>query len=461
MAPATPLFFGRYKNTDGLPKNPVIINGDPYSDGTVPEDFMSDRELADSAGALFAPEIVKELAEANLEVNSPEWKQKVWELKLKYGFDVPFYKRMAKVYNEKYRYVTWYDNWPNPYNEEYLRTCRIDVYDWYVNQPQGYKDELAGSFTWIWGDQTDKMQEMIARQCAVVMGAMHQMVKQADQVNSDNMFAFQAAMTKGFNAERALIAAKGAVTTGIETKEQRAAKDLEQKALELANKHKTQFVMSYPWTFATQELPPTFSFAIRTIPSHAKLPLRGVDIDDEVLGAKEGAPSGWKPGKDWEDQFKPDKDGWIAKRPITADVKFTGHLLDADSNEVATSSITLPVVGYFDTFSGSVVVVVWGMNERGDSTLYPGATVTLGKDSRSTGGTETTHAVSFDRLKGGTYSVAVTPLKGDERHGPGTGSASLEDPLFSKDPKAKSWARIVVKLPYIPEKKIADSTANQ
>jgi Mg-chelatase subunit ChlD len=228
---------------------------------------------------------------------------------------------------------------------------------------------------------------------------------------------------------------------------------MEKKALALADKHQTFFSIKYPFTYATQELPPSLEFDVRSLPAKVKGPVR-ILVEEELLGVKEGAPGGWRPGKDWEEKFKPDATGLAPLRPITADMRFTAHLLNADSVEVAQAKLDLPVVLYEPSATGSVTVVVYGMGEKGDSTEYIGAEVTLDKTMQTTGPNRGT--TTFGSLKPGSYSVSVKPSKGDERHGPGNGSGAFVDAFLSKDPKATNFATITVRLPYIPEKKIAD-----
>ena len=452
--PWFPLYYGRYRNEHAI--RPVaVINGVKYSDGTVPHDNLSDAELADSATAEFAPQIDSILTHAGLEPGTPGWATRAWELKLKFGFDIPFYRRIAKVYEEKFKYITFYENWPSPYNQDYLTECRLDVYDWFVRQigpsgQTGYQDELRGDATFFFRDQSDKMQELIAQECALVMGNYHQAVSNAEELDKSNKAAFQGRMAAAFDAERGLLAAKQAVHQRIQSEEEKAAARVEEKALELAQGHQTYFELRYPYTWASEELPPNLEFVTRTMPAKVKQPVR-MTLDQEITGLKEGAPGGWQPGKDYEEKFKPDADGWTELRPVTADVKFTGHLLDADSTEIAQATLTLPVVLYEPSVSGSISVTVYGAWEKGDSSLYNGALVTLEKVTKETG--PMYGSTSFGKLKPGTYSVKVAPRKGDERHGEGAGSATIVDVLLSKDPDAKDYASIVVKLPYIPEKK--------
>jgi len=452
--PWFPLYYGRYKNENAI-SPAAVVDGVKYSDGTVPHDNLSDAQLADSAAVEFAPAIDSLLTASGLQPGSPEWASRAWELKLKFGFDIPFYRRIAKVYDAKFKYVTYFDNYPSPYNPEYLTACRLDVYDWFVRQigpsgQTGYQDELRGDATFFFGDQSDKMQELIARECAVVMGNYHEAVSKAEELDQKNMGAFKGRMAAAFDAERGLLAAKQALNQRIQGEEEKAAQRVEQKALDLAQNHKTAFELRYPFTWASEELPPNLEFVTRTLPAKVKQPVR-ITLDEEITGLTEGAPGGWQPGKDYEDRFKPDSSGWAELRPITADVKFTGHLLDADSAEVSLATLTLPVVLYEPSVSGSISITVYGLNEKGDSSLYNGALVTLGNKTQETG--PIYGSTSFGRLKPGSYSVKVTAAKGDQRHGPGSGSAAIVDVLLSKDPNAKDVASIVVKLPYIPEKK--------
>jgi len=215
-------------------------------------------------------------------------------------------------------------------------------------------------------------------------------------------------------------------------------------------------VLSFPHTLATEEDIALLDVETRALAPKVKHPT-SVDFEQQITGAAtEGAPPGWTPGKAYADFFKPDKDGWVAKRPITVPMKFTATMRDADKKQLATSSIDLPVVAYAPTFSGTVTVKVYGLTEKGDSVDYAGALVTLGSETQSTDALSGT--ATFVRLKAGSHSATVAPSKGDERHGPGSGSASIVDVLLSKDPNAKESARIVVKLPYIPEKVVADTT---
>jgi beta-lactam-binding protein with PASTA domain len=441
--PGFPLFYGRYKNEHAIA--PIVINGEKYSDGTVPHDNLSDEQLADSAALEFAPSIDSVLTAAALEPGSAEWRQRAWDLKLKFGFDIPFYRRMAKVYQEKYKYITYHENYPSRYNPEYLSECRLDVYDWYVRQPAGYKLELKGDTPFR--DQSDKMQEMIAQECAVILGIMRELAGHADDVHRANLKAFTGAMARGFDAERALLAAKTAIAERIQAEEAKAARELEQKALALAKKHNTYFAVSYPFTFATEELRPVLEFDMRMLPANVKQPV-DIEIDQTITDIKEGAPSGWKPGPDHEDRFRPDRNGWVASRPVTADVKFTAQLLDADKKPVAQSTIDLPVVLYEPSFSGSISVIVEGATATGDRVRYPGALVTIGSDTRTS---SEAGSVDFVRLKAGSHAVKVAPRKDDHRHGPASGSATLTDALVSKDFKGDRHASITVLLPYIPE----------
>ena len=444
--PGFPLFYGRFRNEKGLPETPITVNGEQYSRNEIPHDGLTDEQLADSAGYQFASAINSKLVEERLEPGSPAWRTRAWELKLKYGFDIPFYQRVGRVYHEKYKYLSPFD---------YVDECRKDVYEWYVQQPRGYKDELAGEGRGLWiffSDQTDKMQEKIANQCAVIMGSMHELAEKAQGAADQNMKNFKEATARGFEAERGLLAAKTALATRIQADEKTAQAEVERKALELAERHKTFFTMRYPFTYATQEMPPHFEYDIRTIPSKVKGAVQIV-LDQELVGMKEGAPGGWLPGKRYEADFKPDANGWVASRPVTYDWRYTAHLLDKDSVEVAQAKLELPVVLYEPSVSGSISVTVYGMTEKGDSSTYSGALVTLEKQTSTTGQYGGT---GFGRLKPGSYTVQVAPTTGDARHGPGTGSATIVDVLFSKDPKASSSASIVVKLPYIPEPKIAE-----
>jgi beta-lactam-binding protein with PASTA domain len=445
--PGFPLFYGRYRNPHSIALTPIVVNGEKYSDGTVPHDNLSDEQLADSAAFEFAPVIDSALLAARLEPGGEEWRRRAWDLKLKYGFDIPFYRRIAKVYDEKYKYITYYDNYPSRYNPEYLAECRNDVYQWYVQQPSGYKLELAGDASFWFGDQTDKMQEMIARQCALILGSMRELATRAEEADQANLRAFNQMMTRGFEAERALLAAKDATTKRIQAEEQKAQDEVERKALALAEKHKTHFAMTHPFTYATEELPPLFDFDMRMLPSNVKQPV-SIEIDPVVTGIKEGAPSGWKPGPDHEDRFRPDRSGWVASRPVTADIKFTAQLLDADRKPVAQSTLDLPVVLYQPSFSGSISVIVEGATAEGDRVRYPGALVTIGSDTRTASGAG---LVDFVRLKAGSHAVKVAPRKDDHRHGPASGSATLTDALVSKDLKGDGHASITVLLPYIPE----------
>ncbi len=444
--PGFPLFYGLYKNNEAIAPA-TVINGDKYSNGGVPQDNLSDAQLADTAAVEFASSIDSILTAEKLQPGTDTYRDRAWDLKLKFGFDIPFYRRIARVYEEKYKYIVFSD---------YLSECRLDVYEWYEKQPPGYKDELRGEASglgWLlsfFRDQTDKMQDRIARECARVLTEHHQLVEQVEGVDQADRAAFAKTMGRAFNAERSVLAAKDALYGRIRTGEEKAVAQVEQKALELAERHKTSFIMTYPFTYATEELPPNLEFKVRTIPSKVKGPV-GLTVDQEITGLKEGAPGGWTPGKDYADKFKPDADGWVSLRPITADVRFTGHLLDADSTEVALTKLDLPVVLYEPTVSGSVSVTVYGLGEKGDSSLYNGAEVTLDNKTQETG--PLYGSTSFGRLKAGSYSVKVAPSKGDPRHGPGSGSGAIADVLLSKDPNAKDYAAIVVKLPYIPEKK--------
>ncbi len=444
--PGFPLFYGPYKNNQAIAAA-TVINGDKYSDGTVPHDNLSDAQLADTAAVEFAGTIDSILTAEKLQPGTDAYRDRAWELKLKFGFDIPFYRRISKVYNEKYKYIVFSD---------YLGECRLDVYDWYARQPPGYQDELRGEASglgWLLSflrDQTDKMQERIAQECARILTDHHNLVEQAEAVDQEDRAAFTSMMGRAFDAERALVAAKEALYQRIRADEEKAAAAVEAKALELADRHKTGFTVSYPFTYATEELPPSLEFDVRTIPSKVKGPVR-LMVEEEVVALKEGAPGGWAPGKAYADRFKPDADGWIELRPVTADMRFTAHLLDADSNAVAQAKLDLPVVLYEPTVSGSISVTVYGAWEKGDSSLYNGALVTLEKETKETG--PIYGSTSFSRLKPGSYSVKVEPRKGDERHGGGTGSATIVDVLLSQDPKAKDYASITVKLPYIPEKR--------
>ena len=72
--------------------------------------------------------------------------------------------------------------------------CRLDVFDWYVNQPPGYKEELAGEFvglSWFFSDQTAKLQEQIARECTLVMGSMKEVELRSAKTDSVNRLAFE------------------------------------------------------------------------------------------------------------------------------------------------------------------------------------------------------------------------------------------------------------------------------
>ncbi|NOT09915.1 MAG: hypothetical protein HOP28_17110, partial [Gemmatimonadales bacterium] len=457
--PGFPLFYGRFKNEHAIAPSEVI-DGEKYSNGAVPEDNLSDGALADSAGVYFAPLLDSILTAEKLEPGTDAHTKRAWDLKLKYGFDIPFYKRIAKVYDEKYKYVKYISNWPGRYNPDYLSECRLDVYDWYARQPPGYKDELRGEASGLGlilrflSDQTDKMQEMIAEECALILGRHHEVMEAQAEIDEANKKAFNDIMRKAFDAERSLLAAKDGLRVRIQADEEKAAAAVEKKALELADRHKTSFTIKYPFTYASEELPPYLEFDTRTIPSKVKEPLR-IAVEEEMLGVKDGAPAGWTPGKAWADRFTADSTGWVAYRAVTADMRYTAQLLDRDSAVVATAKLDLPVVLYEPTVSGSVSVSVFGMGEKGDSFYYSGAGVTLDKETKFTG-SGVFHSVGWSRLKPGTYSFTVAPAKGDERHGPGTGTATVEDPLLSKSPKAKDYASVVVKLPYIPEKKVAD-----
>ena len=449
--PGFPLFYKLYRNTGAI-SAATVINGDKYSDGEVPHDNLSDAQLADTAAVEFASVIDSILTAEHLQPGSDAYRDRAWELKLKFGFDIPFYRRIAKVYDEKYKYIVFSD---------YLAECRMDVYEWYQKQPPGYKDELRGEASglgWLLSfvrDQTDKMQERIAQECASVLTNHHKLVEQAEEVDQQDRAAFKATMGKAFDAERSVVAAKQALYRRIQADEEKAAAAVGAKALELADRHKTGFTISYPFTYATQELPPTLDFNARTIPSKVKGPVR-LTVEQEIADLSEGAPGGWRPGKDSEEKFKPGADGWVAFRPITANMKFTGYLLDADSSQVALARLDLPVVLYEPTFSGTVTVKVYSMTEKGDSTDYPGAMVTLGSETQATDAQSAT--ARFTRLKAGSHSVKVAPTKGDERHGPGSGSGSIVDVLLSRDPNAKESAYIVVKLPYIPAPVVADTS---
>ena len=451
--PWFPLFYGRYKNQQAIA--PVaVVDGVKYSDGSVPQDNLSDDELADSAAVEFAPQIDSILTAAGYQPGTQDWAVHAWDLKLKFGFDIPFYRRVARVYDEKYKYITFSD---------YLSECRLDVYDWYAQQigpsgQTGYHDELRGDASFFFGDQTDKMQELIARECAGVLDNYRKTAEAAEELDQTNRAAFKTRMSQAFDAERGLVAAKQALQQRIQTREEKATSALEQKAIDLAQQHQTYFAIRYPFTYGTEELPPNLEFVTRTLPATIKQPVR-VTLDEEVIGVTEGAPGGWEPGKDYADRFKPDSTGWTQLRPITMSVRFTAHLLDADSTEVAQDKLELPIVMYEPSLSGNISVTVYGLGEKGDSSLYNGALVTLGTETKETG--PIYGNTGFGKLKAGSYSVKVTPRKGDERHGPGSGSGAIVDVLLSKDPNAKDYAAIVVKLPYIPEKPIADSTANK
>ena len=241
-------------------------------------------------------------------MGSPEWRPKAWQLKLKYGFDVPFYRRMARVYDEKYQYLPWIDNYPNPYNPAYLDECRDDVYAWFVQQPDGYRAELAGEargLAYILSflrDQTDKMQDMIAQECAVVMARQHEAVTRGEEVDRTNRAAFKATMGKAFDAERALLAAKQSLQARIESEEEKSLAAVEKKAMDLAEKHKTWFAVRYPFTYATEEMPPHLAFEVRTLPTKVKGPVR-LTVDQEIVGLHPEAPAGWKPGKRYKDRL--------------------------------------------------------------------------------------------------------------------------------------------------------------
>lgn len=451
-APRTPLFYGAYKSRHD---QTVTSDDSPVHllNGTVPQDSDKDENLADSATFEFGALITETLTEKKLRPGSKEWAVEATKLKAKYGFDIPFYRRIAKVYQEKYSKVQWYVNWPNAYNEEYLKECRRDVFDWYVEQPLGYKNDLAGEYAGVfYKDETPRMQEMIARQCTLVMGAMKETELRATKTDSSNRHAFREAMKIGFNAERALMAAGVAVQQKIQSDELLALKAMEEKALALATKYTPQLTMSFPFTYASEEYPPILEFETRNLPSK----VAGSDsvvVTEQVMAWAEGAPSGWKPGKSYEKRFQPDSTGFTELRPITFNMKFTGKLVGAGKKEIASSTLELPVVAYAPSFSGTVTVQVYALGPKGDSSTYANASVTIGNQTQLSGSIYGT--ATFTRLKAGSYSAKVTPAKGDERHGPGSGSAAIVDLLLAADKNGKESATIVVKLPYIPEKIVA------
>lgn len=434
--PGFPLFFGRYRNEHAL--DPILVDGQPYSDGRVPEDDWSDEKLAAAATYEFASQIDQDLTAAGLVPGSDAWSRRAWELKLKYGFDIPFYRRMAKVYESKYKYITYY---------EYINACRLDVYDWYADQPPGYKLELQGEAKFWFSDQTDKMQEKIAQECAVTLRSMYEVAERAKDTDRANLASFNAAMTRGFDAEHALLAAKKGLHERIEADERKAASEIERKALTLADKHTTRFTMSYPFTFATEEAEAVLEFDTRTLQGIADKSLN-VELDQTITGMKEGAPAAWKPGKAYADKFKPDASGWVAFRPVTVALKITGALVDADGKTVATSALDLPVVLYEPSFSGIVTVRVLGADESGTSASYEGATVTLGG---KTAVADSTGTVVFEHLKPGPQAASVAPRKDDKRHQPASGTAALTDPLTARDLRGDRSATIEVVLPYVPE----------
>lgn len=448
--PGFPLFYGRYKKNH--PSDPTAVTQE-YLDGSVPEDKLSDVQSAELAGAEFSPEIVRALTAENLKPDSPGWRQRYSDLKLKYGFDVPFYRRMAEVYAEKYKDIQWWEKWPSPYNKDYLEECRLDVYDWYVEQPPGYKLELEGDAKFWYGDQSDEMQERIARECAVVLGGIHEVDAKAKEVDEANQKAFKDAMERTYNAERDLLATKGALTKRIQEDEETAAGALDQKALELADKHKTYFSMSYPFTYATQEFWPVLQFDMRSLPTHVKQPAE-IALDQTITDVTVGAPLGWAPGKDYEAKFKPDAKGWVAYRPVTVKMNFAAKLLDADQKPAAQATLDLPVVLYEPSFDGQISVAVYARGASGDSSLYSGAAVTVDSTTMTT---EAHGGASFLHLAAGTHAVKVAPSKGDERHGPGEGSASLVDALVTNkdiigsERGGQQAASVTVTLPYMPE----------
>lgn len=440
-----------------------------YDEFPVPEDAMSDYELYRQAKAQFAGQIIKDLKKQNLEPETDEWVAAADELAWKYGFDLPFYARMAKMYefySPKVRaYVIGAMNRPGG---EYVEDVAIRsfmhkaVMAWYAEQPYGYRREFQGYFDMIFGDQEKGLLDQLVNAMIVQYRQQESQEDALIQAQEEDRREREKRFAQATVLEKQLLATGQNLRDQIARAYEEEAREVAQQALAQLEDYKPTLSISYPWTYATQEIPPPLDILVRTPDLNLKHPLK-LWVEEEQVAASVGAPSGWEPGEGWAEFFEPDEEGEVNYAPVTVDYQFTATLYDADSVKISEEKFDLPIVQYLSTrpFNGEISVLVLGATASGeeeDYYEYTGAVVTVGEKVDTTG---LYGGAYFNGLAANDYTIQVQPREGDERHGEGTGSASLVDTLAAPPGtlEGKSHASVRVVLPYIepPEDPIAEN----
>ncbi len=104
-------------------------------------------ELTKKGPRMFAPTIWKQLMSEGLTPVSKNWDARKEQLEKKYSFDLPYYQRIAKIYDCFQPLVAAQVN-PDYSNEDEVlqQIFNSEVRKWFDSQPDGYKAEFEGLF---------------------------------------------------------------------------------------------------------------------------------------------------------------------------------------------------------------------------------------------------------------------------------------------------------------------------
>ncbi|MEX2528940.1 MAG: VWA domain-containing protein [Gemmatimonadota bacterium] len=428
----------------------------------VPEDTMSDLRLANEATTRFAGVISQALTAEGLEEGSTAWLQRSRELARKFGFDLPYYERMRRMYEHVEReHIRPYvlargsDDW----EKELQRVLEGLVRSWYQAQPDGYQRELQGYFDVFLGSQEEALIQRLVSHLVAEYHRQDEMDFQrraAEEADREALSVTLAAMER---MEKQLLATQRRLQDQVESSSRSALEAVAEEARELADGSPT-VTAHYPWAWSSEEMaPPEITVKVRGPVTAFAEPLRDSVVVEQVA-ARVGAPSGWNPGSEWAPRFEVGASGFPELMPVTVDYAFRAVVLDALDVEVGRAALTLPVVHYVPhpgTFSGTVTVEVMAATESGspdDYRPYSGALVEVASMR------EITDAFGWAALGGldaGSHTVTVLPRPGDERHAEASAMAEVVDPLDilpSEDATGANRARsersgsVVVILPY-------------
>ena len=444
------------------PKWPVF-----YRQFPVPEDNLSDNELADLAAEAFLPMIDSIATKVEgLKPFAPSYDKRVRELALKFGFDIPYYQRIGRIY-EHYQpiigqmYIEAGDQ--GIAEEDTLRKFfRKAVDEWFANQPYGYQVEFDGYFTMFFGSDKEKLLAGLAEHFVHEYQNYEYNVYQREDRERAMSATILSKMDKMGVAELQILDAEDKISEHLTEESAKYVTDLVQEIADGVH-YEPEIHIVYPYSWTTQELLPYLQIEARSFVADENDNSEVITkLEEEILESP--APvvdqprTGWEPGPEWKDAFEPDEDGYVERRTVEVVHRYTARLLEVsgtDTTELARDVRDIPIVYYLRNpakFSGSVYAEISAENASGGSYLYQGAVARLGEKTDTSGYWGT---VGFSGLDPGTYGIQVKPRDGDERHGEGAVVLSIVDTLATPGVEGDSWASGKVVLPYIEPPEVA------